>query len=369
MKKKVFFSIALLIISILINILARLVPGFANFYVQNLYGVITMPMKRLSNLFTFSIGEFELYFAFIMTIVLVVFLLLLLIRGIRNKIGRFIKGYLVFYINIASIVCLIMTLNCFVLYQVDTLDSRINTEYSKEELAQYRDYLVERLNDLSVKMIRNDSGLLIDDKEYKHSLVDESLRLMTRLSEKSDFKRLSGDYSYPKPLLLSGFFSKQYIMGYFFPFSMESNYNNIMYIDNIPYTVCHELAHQKGYILEDEANFIAYLACVNSDNEYMQYCGLLGVFNYVNNDFYDSIGRDKDIYLSHIQTNDYVKKDNMFLTEETWDRINSSGLDTETVHKVSNEFTDTVLKSNGVSDGMNSYSRVVKLLLNNYYGK
>ena len=59
--------------------------------------------------------------------------------------------------------------------------------------------------------------------------------------------------------------------------------------------------------------------------------------------------------------------DNIFLTEEEWDRIEDKAiLDTETVDEVSDAFTETTLKINGVSDGMISYSRVVKLLLQYY---
>ena len=51
------------------------------------------------------------------------------------------------------------------------------------------------------------------------------------------------------------------IGGMFFPFTMESNIN----VDNpffvVPWTMAHELAHQCGFMREDEANFIAYLAC------------------------------------------------------------------------------------------------------------
>ena len=41
---------------------------------------------------------------------------------------------------------------------------------------------------------------------------------------------------------------------------------------------------------------------------------------------------------------------------------------TEIVEEVSDTFTDTTLKLNGVSDGMVSYSRVVRLLLQYYNG-
>ncbi len=65
-----------------------------------------------------------------------------------------------------------------------------------------------------------------------------------------------------------------------------------------------------------------------------------------------------------------VWEDNIFVTEEEWNRINESALiDTEVVDKAADVFIDTNLKVNGVSDGKVSYSRVVRLLLQYYYAE
>ena len=62
-----------------------------------------------------------------------------------------------------------------------------------------------------------------------------------------------------------------------------------------------------------------------------------------------------------------VFTDNIFLTDTEWERINGKAIiDTEVVDSVSDTFTETVLKANGVQDGMISYSRVVQLLLSYY---
>ena len=140
-----------------------------------------------------------------------------------------------------------------------------------------------------------------------------------------------------------------------------------MYIMNKPATICHELTHLKGYIFEDEANFIAFLACVNSDEKIMEYSGYLSVLNYLDNDFYKAVGRDAKRYLAEPRISSQVIEDNTFLTEEEWERINGKAvLDTEVVDSVSDTFTETVLKVNGVQDGMISYTRVVELLLSYY---
>ena len=134
--------------------------------------------------------------------------------------------------------------------------------------------------------------------------------------------------------------------------------------------MCHELAHLRGYIFEDEANFISYLACVESDDITFQYAGYLSVINYLINDLYKAMQTNPDAYaaalgkVQPISMYAIIQEDNTFVTEEEWDRINGKAvIDTETVDEISDTFTDTTLKLNGVSDGMISYSRVVRLLL------
>ena len=115
-------------------------------------------------------------------------------------------------------------------------------------------------------------------------------------------------------------------------------------------------------IYEDEANFISFLACIQSEDIFFQYSGYLSVLYYLDNDFYAAVGDDK--YWEQPWILPQVHEDNIFLKQEDWTRIEEEAvLDTETVDEISDTFTDTVLKANGVEDGMISYSRVVKLLL------
>ena len=170
-------------------------------------------------------------------------------------------------------------------------------------------------------------------------------------------------------LATSEFFSQQYIMGYYFPFSMEANYNAIMCKINMPVTMCHELSHLKGIIREDEANFIGYLDCVDAEDDFFRYSAYLSVISYLDRDFYKAIGQNDEIYESHPAISEQVMVDKRFLTKETWDHVEETALiETETVKKVSNTFTETTLVLNGVKDGKISYSRVVDLLLLYYDG-
>ena len=132
--------------------------------------------------------------------------------------------------------------------------------------------------------------------------------------------------------------------------------------------MCHELSHLKGFILEDEANFIGYLACVDSTEPLFQYSAYLSVIAFLDNDFYDAVGEVE--YWKHPAISVQVKKDDIFLTEEAWEQVEgTSVLDTDTVQQASYDFLETTLNLNGVEDGLESYSRVVELLLLYYDGK
>ena len=269
-----------------------------------------------------------------------------------------------------GIVCVIMTLNCFMLYQVPTVTERFSmadhsgkeVSYGKEELATLRDYVVERANELSEQMERDEQGYIITEVDLEQTARQE----MSRLGEQ--FPNLGGYYPKPKKFFASEFFSQQYIMGYYFPFSMEANYNDLIYVTNKPATICHELSHLKGFIREDEANFIGYLACVDSGEPLFQYSAYLSVIAYLDHDFYKSVGEEE--YWKHPAISTQVKKDDVFLTKEAWAQVeNVSPFDTDMVQQASYDFLETTLNLNGVEDGLDSYSRVVELLLWYYDGK
>ena len=277
----------------------------------------------------------------------------------------------------------LMTLNCTILYHATpfsekyfaiekaTDDVNENTDtgntaetkkgtYTLQDLTALRN-MVEKCNELSGQMQRTEEGEII----YEGNMRKKAISDMQALGETYD--ALQGFYPMPKPLYFSDFVSQQYMLGYYFPFSMEANYNKVAYVTNLPVTMCHELAHLKGYIQEDEANFIGFLACISSDDLLFQYSGYLSVLNYVNNDFYEAVGEDYERYMAEVQIDRQVYEDAVFVRKEDWDRIEKEAVvDTEVVDAVSTGFVETSLKLNGVDDGMVVYSRVVDLLLQWY---
>ena len=257
-------------------------------------------------------------------------------------------------------------LNFSILYHCNRLDPNEKVEfrkYSLWELEILRNYIVEEANVLAPVMKRDEKGNLIYEKDMKK----EAKKQMQRLGD--TFENLKGYYPDPKPLYTSDFFSQQYIMGYYFPFSLEANYNDRMCIINLPTTMCHELSHLKGFILEDEANFIGYLACMNSEDAFFRYSACLSVIYYLDNDFFAAAGEDAAYYLAQPVISEQVQSDKQFLTREAWEEVEEGAvLDTDFVEAASDAFTETTLTLNGVEDGKISYSRVVELMLRYYDG-
>ncbi len=371
---------------VLLNAAAWQSVAFCDWYIRHVFPLWVNTYGRLTSIAPLSVGEIMLILAVAVTVFGIGFLIWNRIR--RNRYQKTLRRFWGAYAWTALAVCYIMTLNCFILYHasgfsekymagaqeagmmvVDVSDSAVTHAgssgrgYTQRELAALRDYIVEQCNALAETFPRDDRGAVV----YEGDLIAEATRAMQQLGE--DYDQLQGFYVTPKYLTYSGFFSQQYIMGYYFPFSMEANINSVMYITNVAPTVCHELAHTKGFIYENDANMIGYLACVRSEDPFLQYCGYLSVLNYVNNDFYDSIGRSKEVYKKHVKISNTVADDNIFLTRENWEEVEKKAVvKTATVKQVSNTLMETTLKLNGVEEGMAQYNEVVALLLQYYDG-
>lgn len=407
----------------LLNAAAWCSAAFCDWYIANIFPAWVNTYGRITGIFPFSVGEWliaaGLVLVAIALILGVVWALLGTVNAFRRArsraeerkasgavgiVGvwvhartpqisgfrRFSCGFCRFFLWTVLTVCLIMTLNCFILYHASTFSERYfgedDGEYTPVELVTVYNMVAEECNRLAEVMERDETGMVVytgadgikisqrDGEDWKAGLsrmADEARELMQRLG--TSYPQLEGWYPRPKAMLFSDFMCQQYMQGYYFPFSMEANYNDVMHILNIPSTMCHELAHLRGFIYEDEANFIGYLACVQSENDFFRYAGYLSVLNYLYNDIRKLEKENPDVFgetVSEIPptvVSAQVWEDNIFVSDEEWERINGKALiDTEIVDRAADVFIDTNLKVNGVSDGKVSYSRVVRLLLQYY---
>ena len=386
-KKSRIVYVSIVVVLLLLQVIAWNSRVFSDAYIAYVFPVWVNTYGRITGIFPFSVGEWMIVAGIIVVLTAVLLLGSMILPWCRHsaKYRRGVRKYYRFFAWVLLAVFGIMTLNCTMIYHGSTFSEKyfgedeeqnLTLEERTEELLRIYNDIVGHCNELSAVMERDAGGAVVypggvDSTGKTVDMEDKAIDVMQHLGKTYD--QLDGYYPRPKAMFFSDLMCQMYMCGYYFPFSMEANYNDVMYIMEKPATMCHELAHIRGYIYEDEANFIAFLACVESDDATFQYAGYLSVLNYVANDLYKTRLADPESYAAAreavhpLQILQQVQEDNIFVTQDQWNRINGKAVvDTETVDSVSDTLTDASLKMNGVSDGMVSYNRVVELLLQWY---
>ena len=141
--------------------------------------------------------------------------------------------------------------------------------------------------------------------------------------------------------------------GVYWPFVGEGNIDGGLHPLQQPFTLCHELSHGYGMTNEGVCNFLGYIATQKSDNEYIRYSGLLSYWRYI------------AIAYQRFAREDYWK------FRETLPKGFQADLDAinKSLDKYPDIFPrlryaayDTYLKSQGIEEGMKSYSTVIMLV-------
>lgn len=347
--------------------LAKINPDFAEFmYARKIYKVISLAVSFLSEKIPFSLMEIEI-------ILLPVLLILGLIYLLHQLITRKKKGKSAGYIMALSLVNVLCIASA--LFFVYVFTAGINYHrYSFTEISGYdikkssaKD-LYNMTLDLSERAAKartlieqeggefTKAGSVSIDKSNWEDLVKAAVLAYAKTGK--EYPELQGDYESVKAVTASKAMSAMEITGIFWPFTMEANVNTDAVDYTIPATMCHEMAHLRGFMREDEANFIAYLVCSNSDNPVLQYSGLMLALTYAGNQLYS----ESPAYYEKVRAT-YTTEMAADIREEYyyWVQFEDTVIST-----ASDTVNDSYLKANSQSDGVKSYGRMVDLLLAEY---
>ena len=158
----------------------------------------------------------------------------------------------------------------------------------------------------------------------------------------------------PKLVLLSPLMSYLGIGGIFIPYTCEANVNATLPDWEIPFTSAHELAHQRGFAREEEANYVGYLACRAHPDRDFQYSGTFRAALYslaaLAQADRASYGRLRGTVTAPLARD--------LAALAAWHRRYESRLG-----EVQERVNDAYLKTQGQADGVRSYGRMVDLLL------
>ncbi len=344
-----FFSIILLgffnylLIKFAVNNPVRI----ENTYSRKIYPTVSYFLSFISHNFSFSLGELTIFlFASIIIFVLFLSLYNMLLKNWKKAFNYFLIIIVFLLLNL-TFFQLAWGLNNYRLKVEDNFDLK-NIEIDIDDISKSYKYLVLETNRLKQNLTNKNPE---KDYIYKNSYLG--------------YKYLSGIYSFiddkrvnTKPLLVSNLFSSSGYAGIYIPFFAEPNVNKMMPTISIPFASSHEIAHQKGFASEDEANFIGFLACSNHEENFFKYSGYLYMMIYLGNTLYKN---DMDLYLelSELRSNDVLE--DLKIISEFWDTHKK-----EKISEIHNKTNDAFLKANNQPEGILTYSKVSELFIKAY---
>ncbi|MCL2391697.1 MAG: DUF3810 domain-containing protein [Oscillospiraceae bacterium] len=134
----------------------------------------------------------------------------------------------------------------------------------------------QRANELSLMVARDEGGNYVGNRRQ---IFADSMYVFENISQ--EFPCLSGRIFRPKPMVFSWLMSRTGYGGIYFALTGEANINVQPPYILMPATIAHEHAHTLGVFAEDEANFVAIMASITSENIVFEYAGYLKGLTYL----------------------------------------------------------------------------------------
>ncbi|TYQ15912.1 UNVERIFIED_CONTAM: uncharacterized protein DUF3810 [Acetivibrio alkalicellulosi] len=338
----------------LIFFISSFFPGAVeNLYSNGIFRLITRVLSILTGYIPFSVAEF-IYVSVIIFVLIKLILMIIKIFKCPSQTFKTISNQLVNAIVAISIIYFSFILLWGINYQRLPFGETANLDTSPasiEELAIVCENLLSEANYLRDLVEEDENGVMKLSSDKQSTLK----RAHLGFDKAADYyPTLYGKYGRPKGIILSELMSYSGIGGVYFPFTGEANVNISVPHSTIPFTTCHEIAHQIGYAREDEANFIGYITCKFHPDIDFQYSGTLLALRYAtsalfahNPERFQSI---RDNY------SDGVLRD-LRAISAYWQKYETP------VQEISSSINDTYLRANMQKDGIQSYGRMVDLLI------
>ncbi len=333
----------------LLTLFFRRSPAFADWFNQSISQPLRAVLGAVTAILPFSLAE-------ILLLLSPVLLVLLIVYAVRTHCSswRAVGMYMLKVLSGACVFFILFVTNFSAGYYGATLSDASKLDLSREKVSANDLYetalhLIENIQRESeqVEFIEKDFSVMpYDRRELNSKLMDA----YDAFCEQYDF--IGHFTSAVKPVLLSEAMSYTHITGVYSYFTGEANINVNFPDYTIPFTAAHELAHQRGIAREDEANFIAYLVCISSDDAYIRYSGYLSLYEYVANALYRA---DADLYKQARERLPLTVRYEMMAYSNFFDRYRDS-----VAGEVSEAVNNTYLQMQG-TQGTKSYGLVVDL--------
>ena len=356
--KKVIPKSAIVILPIIfITLLIRAVcvknGDIAEWVVVNIGYPLRHSLATVTSRVSFSIAEAII----LLSPIIVAFIII--IASKKNGKGQRLR-FLISILLIASMLYTVYFLVLGVGYRRKSVSSLMELDVSNSVNSDsvYKTLLIlkEECESLVDEIDFSENGESIMPYDF-NTLNEKLLDAYEKIDEKYPLLGIKNFDSVAKEVKCSPAMTAVDILGIYTFFTGEANIN-VHYPDyNIPFTVAHELAHQRGIAREDEANFLAFAVTVSSGDSYIRYSGYLNAFEYMAS----ALAQSEKEAVSAVYSD---------LDERIYDELVAMSRfyhenDFPLFSKISSFLNDRYLKANG-TEGIVSYSSVVRFLVAYY---
>ncbi len=342
----ILFGFALL--AAIVHLASELSAPFSDFFNRYIGSLFRGLTATITNIFPFSVAE-----GLIISIPLLFVVLLVICFRINNRDAK--KGIRMIFklLSVLALMYGMLVATTIVAYNGSSLASKLELPQdpvSVDELRTAATFMIERMDETLDEV----HFRFADASIMPYSLSEMNKKLLDAydsLSNKHRFiPRLA---SRVKPVCLSEPMTYTHMSGMYTFYTGEANLNTNFPDYTLPFTAAHELAHQRGILPENEANFVAFLVCAESEDPYIRYSGYLSMYEYLNSALYSA---DYDTFAEVYGSLDVRVRYELAAYNEFFEKYRDN-----VAADVSSTLNDNYLKAQGQTAGEKSYGMVVDL--------
>ena len=337
-----------LALTLTVYLVGCLSPAFADGVNSTVSYVIRAGASLMTYIFPFSLFEMGMILLIPSLAILAFFLIRWYRRGAKPL--RIIFSL----IGVISIIASSYLLTLAIAYKTTPIEERMELDASlnitEDELFSVCVYLRDEVNELAQQNVLDGGETVMPINSLE--LGRELTRAYSSLKEEYGF--IQNLPSRGKHMIFSGVMADCGLSGIYTFFTGEANVSTEYPDYNIPFTTAHEMAHQRGIIREDEANFIAFIVTSRSDDPYVRYSGYLNMLEYTASSLWRS---DEEMYYEVMSGLDEIAKNDIRAS-----RAVSQSHSDSLLNKITDKANDAYLKANG-TEGVVSYGMAVRLIV------
>jgi len=345
LKARLISAVTLALIIFLLVLFADHAQWVERYYAEGVYPVICRLLHPLLNLFPFSVGDVLYILVIAYLVYAFVHLIALAIKKEFRRAGQFLLGIVIGVETGILVFYLFWGMNYFRPPAGERLNLR-DSSYTTPDLETVTAILIDSANACRARVTP------VDLMQNNKDIFQTAIQAVSKLSGSS-----TNFHTYDpkvKPSILTPLLNYLGTSGYYNPFTSEAQINYQMPVFDRPFVACHEMSHQMGYGAEDEANFVGFLAGTGSHDRLLRYSAYQAAVG----EFMRALYFRDSLCNKELRPRISAAVHNDFKAERAYWRSyqNKAGI-------LSGIFYDKFLKANNQPQGIDTYNRMVQLIM------